>query len=90
MLQALLQTLANLGFSISNLNESFNIAIETIKNGDRSSLDGLTGIFTGFVSSFTGLSDTDVAAILSSLLTSIFEMLTNGDSVSLISSITGA
>lgn len=90
MLQALLQTLANLGFSVSNLNESFNVALDTIRNGDKSTLDGVAGIFTGVVSSFTGLSDTDVAAILSSLLTSIFDMLTNGDSASLISSITGA
>lgn len=90
MLSTLIQTIANLGFDSSVINEAFNQVIATIQNGDTSTLAGLGGIFTNIISIFTGVSAADIATVISSLVSSVIEVLTNDSTASVLSTITGA
>jgi len=90
MLQALLQTLANLGFDSQAVNNSFNEVINTIRNGDTGSLDGVFGIFKGVLSVVTGVDAADVGMIITSLITSVIEVLSNVGGSGVLSTITGA
>lgn len=90
MLQALLQTLSNLGFDSGSVNNSFNEVLNTIRSGDMSSLDGIFGVFNGVISAVTGLDAADVSMIIASLITGIVEVLSNVGGSGLLSTITGA
>lgn len=90
MLSALLQTIANLGFDASAVSNAFNAIIATVQNGDVSSLEGLSGIFTGILSVITGLSAADISTVISSLVSSVIEVLSNDAASSVLSTITGA
>lgn len=90
MLNALLQTIANLGFDASAINNAFNQALTAIRGGDVSSLSGLGSIFTGIISAFTGASISDVSTVLSTLVASVIEILGNDTTSAILSNITGA
>ena len=90
MLNALLQTIANLGLDASAVNAAFNQALAAIRGGDTTSLAGLGNIFTGVISAFTGASAADISAVLSTLITSVIEMLGNSTTSAFLSNITGA
>lgn len=90
MLQALLQTIANLGFDAQAVNNSFNNVMSTIRTGDTGSLGGLMGIFQGVISAVTGVNANDVSLIASSVITSVMEMLSNAGTSGVLSTITGA
>ncbi len=47
MLQALLQTLANLGFDAQAVSQAFNNVMSSIKSGNATSVNGLLGMFKG-------------------------------------------
>ena len=90
MLNTLIQTIANLGFDANAITEAFNKVIATIQNGDTSSISGLMDIFTGIVASLTGLSAADISAIISSLVSSVVEILSDDSISNIMSTITGA
>lgn len=90
MLSALLQTIANLGFDASAISSAFNAIVATVQGGDMTSLDGLTGIFTGILSVITGLSAADITTVITSLVSSVIELLSNDAASSVLSTITGA
>lgn len=90
MLSALIQTIANLGFDAAAVNAAFQSAMDSIENGDRSSLSGLVGIFKGVVAAITGADAADISLVLNSLATSIIQLLSNPNSTSVLSTITGA
>ena len=90
MLQALLQTLANLGFDSQAINESFNNIMTTIRSGDPGSLDGIAGMFRGLLSAFTGVDQAQLSLIANSVLTSVLELLSNAGTSGVLSTITGA
>lgn len=90
MLSALLQTIANLGFDESAISNSFNAILATIQNGDTGSIDGLSGIFTGIISVITGLNSADISTVISSLVSSVIEMLSSDSAATVLSTITGA
>lgn len=90
MLNTLIQTIANLGFDAEAITTAFNNVIDTIRNGDMSSIQGLSDIFTGIISALTGASAADINAILSSLITSVIAILSDDVTSSVLSTITGA
>ena len=90
MLQALLQTIANLGFDAQAVNTSFNNILETIRNGNTGSLDGIIGIFKGVLSVVTGMDAAELSLIASSLATSVLGMLSDAGASSVLTTITGA
>ena len=90
MLQALLQTLANLGFDSQAINESFNNIMNTIRSGDPGSLSGIAGMFKGLVSAFTGVDPAQLSLIANSVLTSVLELLSNAGTSGVLSTIAGA
>ncbi len=90
MLNALIQTIANLGFDSTAITEAFNKVIETIQNGDMSSLAGLMDVVTGVVAALTGASSADISAIISSLVSSVVAILSDDTTNSVLSAITGA
>ncbi|MBQ7638190.1 MAG: hypothetical protein IJS90_04740 [Clostridia bacterium] len=90
MLQALLQTLANLGFDSQAVNNTFNEVLGTIRGGDTSSLDGLFGVFKGVISVVTGVDSADVSMIIASLLTSVIEVFSKVGDSGVLSTINGA
>ncbi len=90
MLQALIQTLANLGFDATAINSAFNAVIATIQAGDTKSLEGLSGIATGILSIFTGVSATDISSVIGSLITGVIDVLSSSGASSVLSTITGA
>lgn len=89
MLNALLQTIANLGMDGTAINDAFNRALATIRGGDATSLSGLGSIFTNLISIFTGASSTDVSTVLAALITSVIEMLGSDATTAVLSNITG-
>ena len=90
MLQALLQTLANLGFDSQAINDSFNNIMTAIRSGDTGSVDGVLGMFKGLLSAFTGVDQAQLSLIANSVLTSVLELLSNTGTSSVLSTITGA
>ena len=90
MLQALLQTIANLGFDAETVNSAFNNILTTIRSGDTSSLSGVMGIFRGLVSVLTGADAADVSLIANSLVTGVMEVLSSASATTVFSTITGA
>jgi len=90
MLNTLIQTIANLGFDSEAISAAFNNVIETLRNGDLSSLQGIADIFTGIIAALTGVTIGDINAILSSLITSIISILSDDATSSVLSTITGA
>lgn len=90
MLNTLIQTIANLGFDSDAITAAFVKAIETIKMGDLSSLSGVSDVFTGILSAFTGASAADISAIISSLVSSVVAILSDDATSSVLSTITGA
>ena len=85
MLQALIQTLANLGFDSDAINNSFNAAIATVRAGDTKSLEGLGNIATGILSVFT-----DISSVIASLVTGVIDVLSSSGASTVLSTITGA
>ncbi|MBR5410176.1 MAG: hypothetical protein IK104_05845 [Clostridia bacterium] len=90
MLSALLQTIANLGFDAQAVNAAFQSAMDSIENGDTSSLQGLVGIFKGVIAAVTGADAADIGLVLNSLATSVIDLLSNPNSSAVLSTITGA
>ena len=90
MLNTLIQTIANLGFDAEAITTAFNNVIDTIRNGDMSSIQGLSDIFTGIISALTGASAADINAILSSLITSVIAIHSDDVTCAVLSTITGA
>lgn len=90
MLNALLQTIANLGLDASAVNAAFNQALAAIRGGDATSLSGLGNMFTGVISAFTGASAADISTVLSTLVMSVIELLGNNTTSAFLSNITGA
>ena len=90
MLQALLQTLANLGFDSQAINDAFNNVINTVKSGDGTSVSGLLGMFKGMLSAFTGIDAGEANVITNTLVASVMELLTNAGASAVFTTITGA
>ncbi len=90
MLQALLQTIANLGLDSETVNQTFNNILSTIRSGDTSSVDGVMGVFRGLLSVVTGVDATDVSMIVASVVTSMLQVLSNAGASNVLSTITGA
>ena len=90
MLQALIQTLANLGFDSEAINNAFNAVIATVRSGDTKSLEGLGNIATGILSIFTGVSATDISSVIASLVTGVLDVLSSSGTSTVLSTITGA
>ena len=90
MLNTLIQTIANLGFDANAITVAFNNVIETIRNGDMSSMKGISDIFTGIIAALTGATAADISAILSSLINSVVAILSDDATSSVLSTITGA
>ena len=90
MLAALLQTIANLGFDAQSVSQAFNSIMEAVQTGDTGSLEGLVGIFKGILAAVTGANTADISLILSSLATSVVELLSDPNSSAVLSTITGA
>ncbi len=90
MLSALLQTIANLGFDAQAVNNAFQSIMDSIQTGDKSSLTGLVGIFKGILAAITGADAADISLILNSLATSVIGLLSNPNSTSVLTTITGA
>ncbi len=90
MLQALLQTIANLGFDSEAINNSFNGIMSAVNGGDTGSLGGLINIFKGIVSAVTGADTGEVSLIASSIITSVLDMLSNAGTSGVLTTITGA
>lgn len=90
MLNTLIQTIANLGFDANAITEAFNGVIETIRNGDMSSIQGISDIFTGIIAALTGATAGDISAIISSLVSSVIAILSDDATGSVLSIITGA
>ncbi|MBQ6419458.1 MAG: hypothetical protein IJK02_00130 [Clostridia bacterium] len=90
MLDALLQTIANLGFDAQSINQAFNGILAALRSGDLNILDGLSGFFRGFFSMFGGADGQSVSLIIVSLVNSIAEVLANANASSVFSTIIGA
>ena len=90
MLSALIQTIANLGFDATVVNDAFNQVIATIEAGDTSSIAGLGEIFTNIISIFSGVSAADVSTVISSMIASVVDILSSDSTSSVLSAITGA
>ena len=90
MLQTLIQTIANLGFDAHAVEATFNEIIATIQTGDMSSLEGIGNVLSGILSIFTGINATDISVVISSLVSSVVELLSNEATSSVLSTITGA
>lgn len=90
MLNALLQTIANLGIDPSKINATFNAIIATIAGGDLTSVNGIGDVMAGILSVFTGLSSSDIATVVSSLIQSVVEVIANDTTSTLLTTITGA
>ena len=90
MLNTLIQTIANLGFDSQAITDAFNGVINTIRNGDISSVQGISDVFTGVLASLTGVTAGDISAVISSLTSSIVAILSDDATGSVLSIITGA
>ncbi len=90
MLQALLQTIANLGLDSQTVNNTFNNILNTIRGGDTSSVDGVMGIFRGLITAMTGVDATDASNIVASVVTGMLQVLSNAGASNVLSTITGA
>ena len=90
MLQTLIQTIANLGFDAQAVEATFNEIIATIQAGDMSSLEGIGNVLSGILSIFTGINAADISVVISSLVSSVVELLSNDATSSVLSTITGA
>ncbi len=90
MLNTLIQTIANLGFDAEAITNAFNGVIETIRNGDMSSMQGFSDVFTGIIAALTGATAGDISAITSSLVSSVIAILSDDATSSVLSMITGA
>ena len=90
MLNTLIQTIANLGFDSQAITDAFNGVINTIRNGDISSVQGISDVFTGVLASLAGVTAGDISAVISSLTSSIVAILSDDATGSVLSIITGA
>ena len=90
MLQTLIQTIANLGFDSQAVEATFNEIIATIQTGDMSSLEGIGNVLSGILSIFTGINAGDISVVISSLVSSVVELLSNDATSSVLTTITGA
>ncbi len=90
MLNALIQTIANLGFDSTAITEAFNKVILAIQNGDTSSLAGVMDVVTGVVAALTGATAADISAVITSLVSSVVAILSDDTTNSVLSTITGA
>ena len=77
MLNALIQTVANLGFDASAITKALINVFETIQNGDLSSMQGIGDLFSGLISAVTGISSGDISALFPALLDAITAMLSD-------------
>ena len=90
MLQTLIQTIANLGFDAQAVEATFNEIIATVQAGDMSSLAGIGNVLSGILSIFTGINAGDISVVISSLVSSVVELLSNDATSSVLTTITGA
>ncbi len=90
MLQTLIQTIANLGFDAQAVEATFNEIIATIQTGDMTSLEGVGNVLSGLLSIFTGINASDISVVISSLVSSVVELLSNDATSSFLTTITGA
>lgn len=90
MLNTLIQTIANLGFDSTAITDALNKVMEAIQMGDTSSLAGIADMFTGIMAALTGASAADISAILTSLVSSVIEILSDDTTSTVLSTITGA
>ncbi|MBQ2760023.1 MAG: hypothetical protein IKJ88_08205 [Clostridia bacterium] len=90
MLQTLIQTIANLGFDAQAVEATFNEIIATIQTGDMTSLEGVGNVLSGLLSIFTGINAGDISVVISSLVSSVVELLSNDATSSFLTTITGA
>ncbi len=90
MLNTLIQTISNLGFDSQAITDAFNGVINTIRNGDVSSVQGISDVFTGVLASLAGVTAGDISAVISSLTSSIVAILSDDATGSVLSIITGA
>ena len=90
MLNTLIQTIANLGFDSQAITDAFNSVIETLRNGDMSSVRGVSDVFTGIIAALTGTTAGDINAMISSLTDSVIAILSDDATSSVLSIITGA
>lgn len=77
MLAALIQTIANLGFDSTAISAAFNTAIEALKAGDPTTLEGLTGMFAGVFSALSGFSAADISTVISSIISGVADIISN-------------
>ena len=77
MLNALIQTAANLGLDSSAISDALSKVLTTIQNGDLSSLQGIVDTFSGVVSAITGIDAGSISAIIPAILESVLELIAN-------------
>ncbi len=90
MLSALLQTIANLGLDGGVINRAFNVVLEAVRNGSLSSVGGVGDVFSSVFSLFSGVTAGEAGSLVGALLAGVMEMLSNVNSSSVLSVITGA
>lgn len=90
MLDALLQTIANLGFDAESINQAFSGILSTLRSGDLHVLDGISGLFKGVLSMLGGLQGQDLSLLIASLVNSVAQILANVNASSVFSTIIGA
>ena len=77
MLNALIQTVANLGFDSDAITMALIKVFEAIQGGDLSSAQGIVELFSGLISAVTGISAADISAIIPVVFESILAMLSD-------------
>ena len=75
MLNALIQTAANLGFDSTGISNALSNVLAAIQNGDLSSLQGVLDLFSGVVSAITGIGAEEISVIIPALLEGIIELI---------------
>lgn len=77
MLNALIQTAANLGLDSTAISDALSRVFTTIQNGDLTSLQGIVDTFSGVVSAITGIDAGSISAVIPAILESIIELIAN-------------
>lgn len=89
MLAELLQTISNLGFDVSVINQTFNEIFSAVSNGQTEVLSELRSMFGGVLPNFSGVNDA-WSSIAGALLNSVLDLLANAGASSVLHMITGA
>lgn len=89
MLSELLQTIANLGFDVSVINQAFNEIFQAVSSGKTEVISGLRSMFGDVLPYFSGAGDA-WGSIAGALFNSVLDLLANAGASSVLNMITGA